>query len=139
MTKIFSTMTVYGLLTVCAAYAQSGQPIQAKIPFAFRAQNATLAAGTYQLTYSTSAHRLMIRGVDQNSDGAFAIAVPRTDSGARSESGKLVFDCYEKTCYLARVWQGRIGSGLGLELPHPKPERGVVLSTRMVTITVPAE
>jgi hypothetical protein len=139
MTKMFSTMTVYGMLTVCAAYAQSGQPIQAKIPFAFRAQNTTLAAGTYQLTYRTSAHRLMIRGVDQNSDGAFAIAVPTTDSGARGESGKLVFDCYEKTCHLARVSQGRIGSGLGLKVPRPKPEREVVLATRMVPITVPPE
>jgi hypothetical protein len=139
MTKMFSTMAIYGLLTVCAAYAQSEQPIQAKIPFAFRAQNTTLAAGTYQLTYGTSAHRLMIRGVDQKSDGAFAIAVPASDSGARGESGKLVFDCYEKTCYLARVWQGTVGSGRGLEVPHPKPGREIVLTTRIVTIPISAE
>jgi hypothetical protein len=139
MTKMFSTITVHGLLMLPAAYAQSEQPIQANVPFAFRASKATLAAGSYQLTYNTSAHTLMIRGLDQNSEAAFATAAPMTGSGPRGESGKLVFDCYEKTCYLARVWQGRIGSGRGLKVPHPKPEREVVLATRMVTITVPAE
>jgi hypothetical protein len=134
MTKMFSTMTVYGLLTVSGAYAQSGQPIQANIPFAFRAQSPTFAAGTYQLTYSASAHRLMILRVDQNADGAFAIAMPTTDSTAHGESGKLVFDCYEKTCYLARVWQGKIGSARGLEVSHPKPDREVALATRIVTV-----
>ena len=34
MMKMFSTMTVCSLLTLAAAYAQSRQPIQAKIPFA---------------------------------------------------------------------------------------------------------
>ncbi|HEY6989420.1 MAG TPA: hypothetical protein VH369_13590 [Bryobacteraceae bacterium] len=139
MTKMFSTMTVYGLLTVCAAYAQSEQPIQAKIPFAFRAQNTSLAAGTYQLTYNTGAHTLMIQSLGLNSKGAFAIAVPTTDSGAPGESGKLVFDCYEKACYLARVWQGRIGSGRGLKVPHPQPEAKVVFAARLVAITVPAK
>ena len=133
MTKMFSTMTVYGLLTVSAAYAQSEQPIQAKVPFAFRAQNSTLAAGSYQLTYSTSAHTLLIQRLDLNSKGAFAIAVPTIGPEALGESGKLVFDCYEKTCYLARVWQGRIGSGVGLKVPHPKPEREVAFATRVIT------
>jgi hypothetical protein len=135
MTKMFSTMTVYGLLAVSAAYAQSEQPIQAKVPFAFRALDTTLAAGTYQLTYSTSAHTLMIQSLDLNSKGVFAIAVPTIGPEAPGESGKLVFDCYEKTCYLARVWQGRIGSGRGLKVPHPKPEREVAFATRVITIT----
>jgi hypothetical protein len=139
MTKMFSTITLYGLLMLPAAYAQSEQPIQAKVPFAFRAPNATLAAGSYQLTYSTSAHTLMIRGLDENSQAAFATAAPITGSAPRGESGKLVFDCYEKTCYLARVWQGRIGSGRGLRVPHPKPQAKVVFAARAVTITVPTK
>src|SRR5690242_16107672 len=133
MTKMFSSITVYGLLMVSASYAQSEQPIQAKVPFAFRAQNTTLAAGTYQLTYSTSAQRLMIRGLDQNSEGGFATAVPLTGSGSRSESGKLVFQCYDKTCYLAQVWQGSIRGGRGVQVHHPIPERKVALATRVVT------
>jgi hypothetical protein len=77
----------------------------------------------------------MIQSLDLNSKGVFAIAVPTIGPEAPGESGKLVFDCYEKTCYLARVWQGTIGSGRGLEVPHPKPEREVALATRVVTIT----
>jgi hypothetical protein len=135
MTKMFPAMTVYGLLMLSPAYSQSEQPIQAKVPFAFRAQSTTLASGTYQLTYSTSAHRLMIQSLDLNSKGAFAIAVPTIGPEAPGESGKLVFDCYEKTCYLARVWQGRIGSGRGLKVPHSKSEREVAFATRAVTAT----
>jgi hypothetical protein len=139
MTKMFSTMTVYGLLTASAAYAQSEQPIQAKVPFAFKALNTTLTAGSYRLTYNTTAHTLMIQSLDLNSKGTFAIAVPTVRPEAPGESGKLVFDCYEKTCYLARVWQGRIGSGRGLRVPHPKPQAKVVFAARAVTITVPTK
>jgi hypothetical protein len=135
MTKMFSTITVHGLLMLPAAYAQSEQPIQANVPFAFRASKATLAAGSYQLTYNTSAHTLMIRGLDENSQAAFATAAPITGSAPRGESGKLVFDCYEKTCYLARVWQGRIGSGRGLKMIRPKSEKEVALLMRVVTMT----
>ena len=135
MVKMFSTIAIYGLLMLSTAYAQSEQPIQAKVPFAFRAQNTTLAAGSYQVTYSTSAHRLMIRGLDQNSEGAFATAAPMTGSGPSGESGKLVFQCYEKSCYLAQVWQGRMGGSRGLQLFHPQPERKLALAMRMVTIT----
>jgi hypothetical protein len=135
MTKMFSTITLYGLLMLPAAYAQSEQPIQANVPFAFRASKATLAAGSYQLTYNTSAHTLMIRGLDENSQAAFATAAPITGSAPRGESGKLVFDCYEKTCYLARVWQGRIGSGRGLKMIRPKSEKEVALLMRVVTMT----
>ena len=125
MTKLLSIITVYGLLMVSAVYAQSRQPIEAKVPFAFRVQNATLATGTYRLTYSTSAHRLMIQGLDPNSKGAFASAVPATDPGSLGRSGKLVFQCYDKICYLAQVWQGSIGNGRGLQVPHPQPDRNL--------------
>jgi hypothetical protein len=138
MFKMFSTMILSGL-AVSAAYAQSSQPIQAKVPFAFSAQNTILAAGTYQLTYSTSAQRLMIWGLDQNSEAAFATAIPITGSRSRGESGKLVFQCYQKTCYLAQVWQGSIGGDRGIQVPHPKPERKVALATRVVIIAVPTK
>jgi hypothetical protein len=139
MTKMFSITAVYGLLMVSAAYAQSGQPIQAKVPFAFRAQNATLAAGTYRLMYSTSDRTLMIQGLGPNSKAAFATAVPTTGPSSLGRSGKLVFQCDEKICYLAQVWQGSIGNGRGLQVPHPQPKRKVAFAARVVTITVPAK
>jgi hypothetical protein len=139
MIKMFSTMTVCGLLMTSAAHAQSGQPIQAKVPFAFIAQNTMLASGTYQLTYNTTAHRLMIRGLNQNAKSAFATAVPTSASSSRDEFGKLVFRCYEKTCYLAQVWQGSIGSGRGLEVRHAEPSGKLALATRVVSITIPVK
>ena len=139
MFKMFSTMTVCGLLTISAAYAQSDQPIQAKVPFPFMAQDTALAPGTYQLTYNTSAHRLKILGLDQNSESSFATAVPATASTSRDDSAKLVFQCYGKACYLAQVWQGSIGAGRGLQVPHPEPPRKLTLATRVVSITIPAK
>ena len=51
MFKMFSTMTLFGLLTISAAYGGSSQTLKADIPFAFMVRNTTLAAGNYQLTY----------------------------------------------------------------------------------------
>jgi hypothetical protein len=52
MTKMFSTIILSGLAMMSTAYAQSSQPIQAKVPFAFTVQGTILAAGNYRLTYS---------------------------------------------------------------------------------------
>jgi len=136
MFKMFSTMTLFGLLTVSTAYAQSNQPIQAHVPFAFTVQATTLTPGNYQLTYSSSAHILSIRGLDQNSSGAFATALP---ARAASGPGKLVFNCYNKSCYLAQVWQGATAGGAGLRLLHTEQERRIAVLTRAVSITIPAK
>ena len=138
MFKTLSTITLYCSLMISAAYAQSSQPIQAKVPFPFMAQNTALASGAYQLTYDTSAHRLTIRSLDGNSEGAFAVATPADASGSSGDSAKLVFKCYQKNCYLAQVWQGSIGAGRGLAVPLAEPARKLTLATRAVFITIPA-
>jgi hypothetical protein len=74
MFKMFSILTFSGMLAISSAYAQSKQLIQATIPFAFTVQNTTLAAGNYQLSYSSNGHILTVRGLDENLGGAFAIA-----------------------------------------------------------------
>jgi hypothetical protein len=139
MFRTFSIMTLLGLATISAAYAQSGQPIQAKVPFAFTVQDTILPAGNYQLTYSNTAHRLFIRGLDQNSPGAFVTAEPASAPSSSSSSAKLVFDCYGKTCYLARAWQGSIGGGRGLKVPQTEREHRLGVATRVVSITIPAK
>ncbi len=139
MFKMFSTMTLLGLATFSAAYAQSSEPAQAKVPFAFTVQDTTLAAGNYQLTYSNTAHILSIRGLDQNSGGAFVTAEPTSASGSSSASGKLVFRCYGKTCYLAQVWHGGSDGNRGLKLLPTEPERKLALATRVTSITIPAK
>jgi hypothetical protein len=139
MFRTFSMMTLFGLATICTAYAQSEQPIQSKIPFDFTAHTTTLLKGTYRLTYNKTAHTLYMRGLDQNSRAAFVFAQPAIAFGSSNAAPKLVFECYEKTCYLARVWQGSVGGDRGLELLQPKHRRRLAFETRVVSITIPAK
>ena len=137
MTKMFSTIILSGLAMIPVAYAQSSQPIQTKVPFAFTVQNTNLPAGSYQLTYSNTAHTLWIRGLDSNLKGAFVTASPADASEASGTSGKLVFDCYGKSCYLAQVWHG--GATRGLKVRQSGPQRVLSFSMRTVTVTIPAK
>ena len=139
MFKTVSTMTLLGLATISAAYAQSAQPIQAKVPFTFMVQNTALSAGNYQLTYSNTAHSLWIRGLDENSQATFVTAIPKDAVTSSAGSGKLVFDCYDKNCYLAQVWQGTVGGSRGLELRPAERQRRLAFTTRVVSITIPAK
>lgn len=130
MFKTFSTMIVLNLLALSAVEAQSVQPLQAKVPFTFTVQNMTLAAGNYRLTYSPTAHILSIRGLDQNSGGAFIHAMQSADADG---PGKIVFNCYEGSCYLAKVWPG--AGGRGLQVPQGERQRKLSLQTRVVSMT----
>jgi len=135
MIKMFSTMIFSGLAMISTAYAQSSQPIQAQVPFAFRVQGATFAAGKYRLTYSDTAGILAVRGVGATSGGAFLRVMPESAPGASRPSAKLVFQCYDNACYLAQVWQGRIGGDRRLEVLQPTRERELAFETRLVSIT----
>jgi hypothetical protein len=139
MTKMFSTMILSGLAMISTAYAQSSQPIQAKVPFAFTVQDTTLAAGNYRLTYSNTARILYVRGVEPTSSGAFLLATPESAPGASKESAKLVFQCHDKACYLAQVWQGNIAGDRRLEVLQPPRERKLAVEARVVSITIPAK
>ena len=134
MFKTFSTLTILSLLALSAVQAQSEQPIQAKVPFAFKVQNTTLAAGNYRLSYNAAAHILSIRGLDQNSEGAFIPAMQSADAGG---PGKLVFNCYEDSCYLAKVSPG--AAGLGLQVPQGERQRKLSFLTRVVSMTMAAK
>lgn len=139
MFKMFSTITLLGLAAMPAAYAQSAQPIEAKVPFAFVVQNTTLSPGHYRLTYNNTAHLLSVRGLDENAGAAMVTAAPADAAGSASRSPKLLFQCYEKTCYLAQVWQGAIGGDRSLHV-HPVPQqRRLSFATRAVSITIPAQ
>jgi hypothetical protein len=139
MFKMFSTMTLLGLASISALYAQSGQPVQANVPFAFTVQDTTLLAGNYQLMYNNTAHILTVRGLDRNSGAAFVIAQRTTASERSSRSGRLVFQCYGRSCYLAQVWHGGFDGNRGLKLRPAESERKLVFATRAVSITIPVK
>jgi hypothetical protein len=136
MIRSFLIMTLLSLATISVAYAQSEQPIEAKVPFAFAVHHTALSAGNYRLTYNSSAHILSILGLNQNSRAAFVTALPETASGSSKARASLVFECYEKTCYLARVWQG---GARGLGVPQGEHQRTLAFETRVVSITIPAK
>ncbi len=139
MFKTFSTMTLLGLLTLSAAQAQSSQPIRAKVPFAFAVQNTMMAAGNYELLYSSSSHILTVRGLDQNSSTLHFTAQLTSDARQRLGATKLVFGCYGENCFLTRVWQGAGLGGRGLLLPPSPRQRSLAFSARAVSITIPAK
>ena len=139
VTKILSTMILSGLTMISTAYAQSSQPIQAKVPFAFTTHGTTLSAGKYQLTYSDKAGVLYVRGLEGTSTAAFLPARPESAPGASKKSAKLVFECHENLCYLTQVWQGSIGGDRRLEVLQPPRERELSFETRVVSMTIPTK
>ncbi|MGC2659128.1 MAG: hypothetical protein WA324_14305 [Bryobacteraceae bacterium] len=137
MFKMFSTMTLFGLLTISAAYGGSSQTLKADIPFAFMVRNTTLAAGNYQLTYDTRSHLVSVHGLNRNLGSTFALAFPAT--GAADGPTKLVFHCYDKSCWLTQAWSGYSAREVGLELPPTERQRGVAFVTRVLSFTTPTK
>jgi hypothetical protein len=135
MFKTFS-MSLLGLLALSAAQAQSSQPILAKVPFAFTVQNTNFAAGSYQLTYSDTAHILEIRGLDQKSVGLFANFMPG-GTASSNVPGRLVFQCHAMDCDLAQVWGAASGErGLLRKTPH---QIRLAFTASAVSVTIPAK
>jgi hypothetical protein len=136
MFKMFSTIALFGLITVSAAHAQMPQPVKADIPFAFEVQHKLLSPGTYRFTYSNGGF-LYVQHQAAHAETAIVLAKPDTDPQGTSGSPRLVFECYDNTCFLDHVWQGTLAAGEGLQVSRPRsPERRLSLLTRVVTITI---
>ena len=136
MFKMFSTIALFGLISVAAAQAQMPQPVEADIPFAFQVEHKLLSPGTYRLTYYHSGF-LFVQRHAAHAETAIALAKADIDPQGTSGSARLVFECYGNTCALDHVWQGATAGGEGLEVARPRsPERRLSLLTRVVTITM---
>lgn len=137
MFKTFS-MTLLSLLALSSAQAQSSQPIQAKVPFAFAVQNINLEAGNYRMAYNNTSHLLSIQGSDQNGGKVFIPAIPAVASQSSSGSAKLIFQCHGEACYLAQIWQGPNAGNRGLTLKQPEQQQTLAFSSRAVSVTISA-
>lgn len=133
MFKRFSSLTLLGLATMAAAYAQSSRPLVAKVPFSFVAQGTQLPAGNYRLTYNCNSHILSIQGLDRS---VFVTAAGVDAADGSAGPGRVTFHCYGKSCYMTRVWQGSVG---GLQLASPDRERPLKIAARVVSITIPVQ
>jgi hypothetical protein len=140
--KVFTTMTLFGLLIVPLAHAQSSRPLRADIPFDFGVKDKVLPAGNYQLIYDNSRGGVFISGLDQNG-GAFASTILTGAVRQRDETALLVFNRYGHTYFLSQVWQGAGGRSV-IELPKTRSERDLIAripapGVERASITVPTK
>ena len=96
-TKLFA-MAVCLLGGVVSTHAQAGG-LKVKVPFDFEVANTTLPAGEYVIW--SQRELVMLRA----SSGIIVAKVQanRTihDGGT---SGKVIFNCYQRRCFLAQLW-----------------------------------
>jgi hypothetical protein len=90
------------LLTATAAFAQSNTGIQADIPFAFHMGTTILPAGHYEVTPYNVRNVLLLRC--RGCGASALILMNHADPGKTAELGTLMFNRYDKTYFLSRVW-----------------------------------
>lgn len=82
---------------VVSAHAQTG--VQVRVPFEFQIANMTLPAGEYVVT---SDHEQVWVRVYHGNTVAVVQSNKATNDGGKA--GKVIFNCYEKLCFLSQVW-----------------------------------
>jgi len=139
--KVFTTMTLFGLLILPLAHAQSNLPVQANIPFDFGVRNRIMPAGDYKLTYTPRNGALFIRGSD-GKNGVFVVTSPSTSGKPElNGKGKVVFNRVGGVYFLSQLWHGR-GEREGLEVHKTSRERDLAAgmsgsSLELASVSVP--
>jgi hypothetical protein len=104
-------------LGATAAYAQN-VPLQAKIPFAFRAVGNDLPAGSYRISRQQGGAgafgTMELRNTDTGKSIFIPAKVPTTERSG--DHARLIFHCADKDCSLESMWTG---TGAGLEFATP--------------------
>lgn len=142
--KVFTTITLFGLLVLPVASAQVSQPVQANIPFDFGAQNMVLPAGNYQFDTHLNGS-LSIRGLDgvnANTNIFISSTFQPGTSPPRNGEATVVLNQYGGTYFLSQLWRG-YGDSSGRELPRTSRERNLAArishqGVERASITVPA-
>ena len=117
--NIFAMLAVAALLATPLAFAQSTY-LTAVIPFDFVVGDRTLPAGSYQVQCNLhGAPTVILRGVDVKA--AHIVLTMATNSAKLPKEGKLIFNRYGNSNFLAQVW--RPGVSQGNLLPTSKTER----------------
>ena len=88
-----------GLFVTPAAYAQQGK-VKANVPFQFNAAGKVFPAGEYM--FSTRQKQVVLRSADGRI-GAYVLSNPVSEPTTDS-SGRVVFHCYVRNCFLWQVW-----------------------------------
>jgi len=126
MTNFTTRMMIAAATLVVAAGSASAQYLKADIPFTFRAGDATMAAGTYQVKTTTLTGGHPVYQI-RSADGARSVLLmansqvdPKKEWASRGEA-VLSFDCGTGRCALTEVWNG--SERFANAVPHPKLSR----------------
>ena len=116
--RFFATLSSLALLTSAAAFAQSDAVMQANIPFEFHVGATILPAGHYEVRPQVNPGVLSIRC--RESKAGAMIVMHAVEAGKTPEAPTLVFNRYNDTYFLSRVWTPEYSQGR--ELPRSKAE-----------------
>jgi hypothetical protein len=132
MKSQFVRMVLTAGLTVLGSLTLSAQDKQAvaKIPFAYQANHTSFAAGTYRVDLLNTSGLFQL--TDQESGHSIFVNVPTTKEAKASESGHLVFACYQGDCVLSQIWLP--GSDIGYARSDASVDRDMQRKLGMATM-----
>ncbi len=130
--NLFKAATVLTVLAAGCLQAQSlGSALKADVPFAFRAGQTMMPAGTYTIVqYAPSL--ILIRGDVERKLNAF-IATQACERTKGPQTPMLVFNRYGDRYFLSRVWGDGAG---GRELPKAAVEHELARAGTIEIATV---
>ena len=127
--KSLATLGLLALLASASAFGQNGQPrSKVDIPFEFRIGTMVMPAGEYQVSLVFGSYSSLL-SFDCSRCRAHAFAMTYNVGGghnARTE-GRLVFNRYGDTYFLAEVWTS--GSAVGNAVIKTEAEREIARIT----------
>jgi len=138
-TKIISTLTGLVLLLAVAAPLHAGSILNhemtVSVPFGFIAGDKSLPAGDYSVQVNPERGSVVLR---QEGQDPLMILTNRKESRSAPQRGKLVFQRYGTSFFLAEVWSQANATGQTLtpgarekELArHKQPEQILVVQVR---------
>jgi len=138
-TKIISTLTGLVLLLAVAAPLHAGSILNhemtVSVPFGFIAGDKSLPAGDYSVQVNPERGSVVLR---QEGQDPLMILTNRKESRSAPQRGKLVFQRYGTSFFLAEVWSQANATGQTLtpgarekELArHKQPEQILVVQAR---------
>jgi hypothetical protein len=119
------------LIVAGSAYAQS---LKFKVPFQFTVDKMVMPAGYYWIESSHDSGLLTIEGLDRKTAPKKVLNSNPVESLGPQYKAKLIFHCYDGSCFLSQIWTG---GGVGRYLTEDRQERQLAkqgLAPRVPTI-----
>jgi hypothetical protein len=108
MTNLTMRLMIGATAFVAVAGVASAQSMDAKIPFAFRANGKVFAPGTYRVTVKTGGTALLTIRDRVSGESALAVGTATDPNKTWLSTGDAVlsFQCGVSRCALSKVWTG---------------------------------